>query len=129
MSDHDGGEFKRHDPAYAEWLSAHPKGFVMLYRRYTIHRATCSRVRPLRQPERKPGLLGVGASCSRSIAPLEYALMMIEGAVHLCARCQPQSDPVGFGMHADYAVNMRTHLAEEAAVPLDQIPRVHMPRE
>ena len=59
-------------------------------------------------------MLGVGASCSRSIAPLEYALMMIEGAVLLCTRCKPQSDPGGFGMHADYAANMRAHLAERA---------------
>ena len=112
MSDHNDGDFKRHEPGYTEWLTAHPQGFVLLARTYTIHRATCSRVRPLRQPERHPGLLGVGASCSRSIAPLEYALMMIDGAVHLCTWCKPQSDPVGFGMHAEYAANMRAHLAK-----------------
>jgi hypothetical protein len=95
MSEQDDGDFKRHEPAYAKWLSAHPTGFVLLARTYTIHRATCPRVRPLRQPERRPGLLGVGASCSRSIAPLEYALMMIEGAMHRCTRCKPQSDPAG----------------------------------
>lgn len=116
MSELDNGEFKRHEPAYAEWLSAHPHGFVLLAKTYTIHRATCSRVRPLRWPERRPGLLGAGTSCSRSIAPLEYALMMIEGAVHLCARCKPQSDPGGFGMRADYAAKMRAHLDEERAV-------------
>lgn len=78
MTDRDDGDFKRYEPAYAEWLTAHPHGFVLLDRTYTIHRATCPSVRPLRQPERRPGLLGVGASCSRSIAPLEYALLMID---------------------------------------------------
>jgi len=116
MTEDDNGDFKRHVPAYAEWLSAHPRGFVLLARTYTIHRATCSNVRPLRWPERRPGLLGVGASCSRSIAPLEYALMMIEGAVHLCGRCKPQSDPGGFGMHAHYAAKMRAHLEEARKV-------------
>ena len=53
--------------------------------------------------------------CSRSIAPLEYALMMIEGAVYLCARCKPQSDPVGLGMHVEAAARMRAHLAEQRA--------------
>jgi hypothetical protein len=44
--------------------------------------------------------------------------MMIEGAVHLCARCKPQSDPDGFGMHAEYAVKMRAHLADDAHLKL-----------
>jgi len=39
--------------------------------------------------------------------------MMIEGAVDLCVRCKPESDPGGVGMHAGYAARMRTHLAEE----------------
>lgn len=69
------------------------------------------RVRPLRQTERCPGLLGVGDSSSRSIAPLEHALLMIEGAVCLCNRCKPQSDPAGFGMHVNYAAKMRARLA------------------
>ena len=112
MSDHNDGDFKRHEPAYAEWLTAHPQGFVLLARTYTIHRATCPRVRPLRQPERRPELLGVGASCSRRIAPLEYALMMIEGAVHLCTVCEPVSDPAGVEMHVEYGAKMRAHLAE-----------------
>lgn len=57
-----------------------------------------------------------GASCSRSIAPLEYALlMMIEGAVRLCARCKPHFDPAGFGMHVDYAANMSAHLGGQRA--------------
>lgn len=115
MPEQDEGDLLRHQPAYAEWLAANPQGFVLPARTYTIHRATCPSVRPLRQPERRPGLLGVGASCSRSIAPLEYALMMIDGAVHLCTRCKPQSDPAGFGMHAEYAARMRAHLAEERA--------------
>jgi hypothetical protein len=67
------GQFKRHEPAYAEWLAAHPQGFVLLARTLTIHRATCRSVRLLRRAERRPGLLGVGALCSRGIAPLEYA--------------------------------------------------------
>ena len=48
---------------------------------------------------------------------LEYVLMMFEGAVHLCGRCKPQSDPDGFGMHAEYAAKMRAHLAEVRAEP------------
>jgi hypothetical protein len=57
-----------------------------------------------------------GDSCSRSIAPLEYVLMMIEGAVHLCPHCKPESDAVGFAMHAEYAAKMHAHLAEELAL-------------
>ena len=41
----------------------------------------------------------------------QYALMMIEGAVHLCARCKPKSDPGGFGMHVDYAAKMHARRA------------------
>ena len=113
MSEQEDVINERHDPRYAAWLAANPDGFVLLARTYDIHRATCPRVRPTRWPERRPSLLGGGISCSRSIAPLEYALMMIEGAVHLCARYKPESDLDGFGMHAEYAAKMRAHLAEE----------------
>jgi len=27
----------------------------------------------------------------------------------MCARCKPQSDPAGVGMHAEYAAKMRAH--------------------
>lgn len=116
MSEQEDVVNERQDLAYAEWLKANPEGFVLLERTYDIHRATCPRVRPLRWPERRPSLLGGGVSCSRSIAPLEYALMMIEGAVHLCPHCKPRSDADGFGMHAEYAAKMRAHLAEERAL-------------
>ena len=39
-----------------------------------------------------------------------------QGAVHLCPNCKPESDAVGFGMHAEYAAKMRAHLAEELAL-------------
>jgi len=116
MSEQDDGILQRHEPAYAVWLAANPDGFVLLERTYDIHRATCPRVRPLRWPDRRPSLMGGGVCTSRSIAPLEFALLQFDGGVHLCARCKPQSDVDGVGMHAEYAAKMRTHLAEERAL-------------
>jgi hypothetical protein len=89
MSEQEDVINERHDPMYAAWLAANLDDFVLLVRTYDIYRATCPRVRPLRWPERRPSLLGGGVPCSRGIAPLEYALMMIEGAVHLCAPASP----------------------------------------
>ena len=89
MSEQDDGIVERHEPAYAAWLAANLDGFVLLERTYDIHRATCPRVRPLRWPESRPSLMGGGVSCSRTVARLEYVLMMFEGAVHLCGRCKP----------------------------------------
>lgn len=63
---------------------------------------------------------GGGVSCSRGIAPLEYALFQLDGAVYYCKRCKPESDPVGVGMHFEYAATMRAHLAEERALKATQ---------
>lgn len=111
MTAYDHCSVARHEPAYAEWLTAHPEGFVLLMKDFTIHRATCPRVRPLRWPARRPGLYGPEAECSTSIAPLEYAMAVFEGAVYLCTRCQPESDPVGVRMHFEYAATLRGHVA------------------
>ena len=116
MTAQEDGILARHEPAYAEWLAANPQGFVLLERTYTIHRAACPSVRPLRGPERRPSLLGGGVWCSRGVASLEFALLQLGEFAHLCARCKPQSDPDGVGMHAEYAANMRAHLAKERAL-------------
>jgi hypothetical protein len=116
MTEESGGILKRHDPAYAPWLTDNPAGFVLLERTFTIHRASCPSVRPTRSPERRPSILGGGVWCSRGIAPLEYSLFQLEGAVYYCHRCKPESDPVGVGMHFEYAAKMRAHLAEERAL-------------
>ena len=109
----DDGSTERHEPAYAEWLTANPQGFVLLMNTYKIHRATCSSVRPLRAAARRRGICGGMVFCSVGRAPLEYALLQFEGAVRTCNRCKPGSDPVGVSMHAQYAASMHAHLAEE----------------
>lgn len=116
MSEAEGGILKRHDPAYAAWITDNPAGFVLLERTFTIHRAACPRVRPTRSPERRPSILGGGVWCSRGMASLEYSLFQLEGAVYHCDRCRPESDPVGVGMFAEYAAKMQAHLAEERAL-------------
>ena len=113
---------KRNDPAYATWLTDNPNGFVLLERTFEIHRASCPSVRPRRSPERRPSNPGGGVSCSRGIAPLEYAQVQFEGAVHYCKRCKPEPDPVGVGMHFEYAAKMRAHPAEERARKATQSP-------
>lgn len=63
------------------------------------------------------------AGCSRGIAPLEYSLFQLDGAVYYCDRCKPESDPVGVGMHFEYAAKMRAHLGEERALKAIQSPQ------
>jgi len=120
MSEENGGMLRRNDPAYAVWLTDNPAGFVLLDRTFEIHRASCPSVRPTRWPERRPSILGGGVSCSCGIAPLEYALFQLDGAVYYCKRCKPESDPVGVGRHFEYAAKMRAHLAEERALKATQ---------
>lgn len=122
MTEESGGMLKRNDPAYATWLTANPAGFVLLERTDTIHRAGCPSVRPTRSPERRPSNPGGDVWCSRGIAPLEYSMFQIEGAVYHCDRCKPESDPVGVGMHFEYAAKMRAHLAEERALKVAESP-------
>ena len=116
MTDESGRILKRHDPAYAPWLTANPDGFVLLETTFTVHRAACPSVRPTRSPERRPRTPGGDVSCSRGIASLEYSLFQFNGTVYYCKRCKPEPDPVGVGMHFEYAANMRAHLAEERAL-------------
>lgn len=104
---------ERHEPAYAEWITANPRGFVELMNTFMIHRATCSSVRPLHVATGRRGIFDGMVSCSIGIAPLEYASRMFNGAVFYCKRCKPGSDPVGVGRHVQYAAKMRAHLAEE----------------
>jgi len=123
MSEEEGGMLKRHDPAYAVWLTDNPAGFVLLERTFEIHRAACPSVRPTRSPERRPSTPEGGVWCSRGIAPLEYSQVQFAGTVYYCKRCKPKSDPVGVGMHFEYAAKMRAHLAEERALKAIQSPQ------
>ena len=116
MSQEEDGILKRHDPAYATWLTANPDGFVLLERTDTIYRADCPSVRPTRSPKSEPSILGGGVWCSRGIAPMEYSMFQFNGAVYYCDRCKPESDPVGVGMQFEYAAKMRAHVAEERAL-------------
>jgi hypothetical protein len=104
----------RHSTAYADWLTDHPGGYVLKLSTVTIHKANCSSVRALITPAHRPGS-SPDVFCGRSIAPLEYAMLQFEGAVHLCARCQPSSDPSGLGQLAQYAANMRAKIGRDRA--------------
>lgn len=103
----------RQTPQYREWLDANPAGFVMLTTTWTIHRASCSSVRPLSPPAPGARVHQEDAHCSTSLAKLEFALLQIDGAVHTCSQCEPGSDSRGVAMMLTYAANMRAKVARE----------------
>jgi hypothetical protein len=100
------GIFERHEPAYAEWLTANPQGFVFLARTNCMHRARCRSVQPLRRPERQPNWLG-GIWVSRAVARLDHDLDVIGECANRCTRCKPGSDSEGVEMLAGYLRRIR----------------------
>lgn len=100
------GIFERNEPAYAEWLTANPQGFVFLARTNCMHRAGCRSVRPLLRPERQPSWLG-GVWVSRAVARLDHDLGVIGECADRCTRCKPGSDVEGVEMLAGYLRRMR----------------------
>jgi hypothetical protein len=106
MAEPADGIYERHDPAYAEWLTANPQGFVFLARTTCMHRARCRSVRPLRSPERQPNYLG-GVWVSRAVARLDHDLDVIGEYADRCTRCKPGSDSEGVEMLAGYLRRMR----------------------
>jgi len=100
------GIFERHEPAYAEWLTANSQGFVFLSRTNSMHRAGCRSVRPILRPERQPDCLG-GVWVSRAVARLDHDLGVIGEFADRCTRCKPGSDVEGVEMLAGYLRRMR----------------------
>jgi len=107
MTEPADGILERHEPAYAEWLTANPQGFVFLTRTNCMHRAGCRSVRPLCRPERWPSFWLGGGWVSRGVAPLDYALAAICESADRCTRCKPGSDPDGVAMMAGYLARLR----------------------
>jgi hypothetical protein len=106
MTEPADGIFERHEPAYAEWLTANPQGFVFLARTNCMHRAGCRSVRPLLRPERQPSWLG-GVWVSRAVARLDHDLAVIGEEADRCTRCKPGSDSEGVAMLAGYLRRLR----------------------
>ena len=100
------GVFERHEPAYAEWLTANPLGFVFLARTNCMHRAGCRSVGPLRRPEPQPNWLG-GVWAPHSVPRLDHDLAVIGEYADRCSRCKPGSDSEGVEMLARYLRGMR----------------------
>ena len=106
MAEPADGIYERHEPAYAEWLTANPQGFVFLARTNCMHRAGCRSVRPLRRPERQQNYLW-GAWVSRAVARLDHDLAVIGEEADRCTRCKPGSDSEGVEMMAGYLRRLR----------------------
>ena len=100
------GIYERNEPAYAEWLTANPQGFVFLARTNCMHRAGCCSVRPLVRPERQPSWLG-GVWVSRAMARLDHDLGVIGEYADRCIRCKPGFDVEGVEMLAGYLRRIR----------------------
>ena len=100
------GIYQRNDPAYAQWLTANPQGFVFLSRTNSMHRASCRSVRPLIRPERQQSWLG-GVWAYRAVAALDHDLTVIGEYADRCTRCKPGSDVEGVEMLAGYLRRIR----------------------